>query len=63
MMSGIDEGCFMILTDQQEQLSLAVLHPETQVLTPKALRKLARTRSLDQWIDYETEGLAHADHA
>jgi hypothetical protein len=37
--------------------------PEKQVLTPDALRKLARTRSLEQWVNYQVEGIAHADHA
>lgn len=47
-------------TDQQ---SITVYLPEKQVLTPEALRKLARTRSLEQWLDYDVEGIAHADHA
>lgn len=40
-----------------------VYFPEAQVLTPEALRKLARVRSLEQWIEYNADGVPHADHA
>jgi len=46
-----------------DQGTITVYLPEKQVLTPEALRKLARKRSLEQWIDYDVEGIAHADHA
>ena len=49
--------------DRADQETITVYLPENQVLTPKALRELARTRSLEQWINYEVEGIAHADHA
>ena len=39
------------------------IFPKANVLTPEALRKLARTRSLKQWIEYNAEGAPHADHA
>ena len=45
------------------QGNITVYLPELHVLTPEALRKLARTRSLEQWIDYNPEGVPHADHA
>ncbi|MFN0055940.1 MAG: DUF4365 domain-containing protein [Planctomycetales bacterium] len=49
--------------DRADQETIIVYLPEKQVLTPEALRELARTRSLEQWINYEVEGIAHADHA
>lgn len=48
--------------ERADQESITVYLPETQVLTPDALRKLARLRSLEQWIDYDTGGEPHADH-
>ncbi len=45
-----------------DQETITVYIPEKHVLTPEALRKLARSRSLEQWIDYDIEGNAHADH-
>ena len=47
---------------KSDQETISVYLPETQVLTPDALRKLARVRSLEQWHDYNVEGIAHADH-
>jgi hypothetical protein len=44
------------------QGSITVYLPESQLLTPDALRKLARARSLEQWIEYNPEGVPHADH-
>lgn len=44
-----------------DQVSITVHLPEKQVLTPQALRQLARTRSLEQWVNYDVEGIAHAD--
>ena len=49
--------------EKADQETITVYLPEKQVLTPDALRKLARTRSLEQWVNYEVEGIAHADHA
>jgi hypothetical protein len=46
-----------------DQETITVYLPEKQVLTPDALRKLARKRSLEQWVNYQVEGIAHADHA
>lgn len=48
--------------EEVAQKTLTVYLPERQVLTPDALRKLARTRSLNQWIDYNADGAPHADH-
>jgi hypothetical protein len=45
------------------QETITVYLPESHVLTPDALRKLARMRSLEQWIEYNPEGTPHADHA
>ena len=45
-----------------DQETITVYLPEKQVLTSEALRKLARTRSLEQWINYDVEGSAHAEH-
>ncbi|HEX5244270.1 MAG TPA: DUF4365 domain-containing protein, partial [Tepidisphaeraceae bacterium] len=45
------------------QQSITVYLPETHVLTPASLRKLARARSLEQWIEYNADGVPHADHA
>jgi hypothetical protein len=45
------------------QGTITVYLPESHVLTPDALRKLARTRSVEQWIEYNPEGAPHADHA
>jgi hypothetical protein len=42
---------------------VTVYLPEKHVLTPEALRKLARARSLEQWIEYDPNGAPHADHA
>lgn len=49
--------------EETAQGTITVYLPESHVLTPDALRKLARTRSLEQWIDYNPEGAPHADHA
>ena len=49
--------------ERDDQESITVYLPESQVLTPNALRELARMRSLEQWINYNVEGIAHADHA
>ena len=49
--------------ERADQETITVYLPEKQVLTPEALRKLARTRSLEQWLDYDVEGRTHADHA
>ena len=49
--------------ERDGQETITVYLPETHVLTPDALRKLARTRSLEQWIDYDSEGEPHAEHA
>jgi hypothetical protein len=35
--------------------SKTVYVPEANILSPEALRSLARTRSLNQWIDYDPE--------
>ena len=40
-----------------------VYFPHSHVLTPDALRKLAKARSLEQWINYDQTGAPHADHA
>lgn len=48
--------------ENADQESVTVYIPEKQLLTPEALRKLARTRSLEQWVDYNSEGAPHADH-
>jgi hypothetical protein len=49
--------------ERADQESITVYLPERHVLTPEALRKLAKTRSHEQWIDYDQEGRPHADHA
>lgn len=49
--------------EEVAQETITVYLPETQVLTPDALRKLARARSLGQWIGYNADGAPHADHA
>jgi hypothetical protein len=49
--------------EETAQATITVYLPESHVLTPDALRKLARARSLEQWIDYNPEGKPHADHA
>jgi hypothetical protein len=38
--------------------TITVYVPERSVLTPEALRRLARTRSMGQWIDYATDDVA-----
>lgn len=43
------------------QGTITVYLPENQVLTPDALRNLARVRSLEQWIDYNAEGAPYVD--
>lgn len=48
---------------ETDQDSITVYLPQKHVLTPDALRKLARTRSLEQWIEYNPEGAPHAEHA
>jgi hypothetical protein len=49
--------------EETAQQTITVYLPESHVLTPDALRKLARARSLEQWIEYNPEGTPHADHA
>ncbi|MBI3463825.1 MAG: hypothetical protein HY000_12330 [Planctomycetes bacterium] len=49
--------------EETGQGTITVYLPESHVLTPDALRKLARTRSLEQWIEYNPEGAPHVDHA
>ena len=44
------------------QATITVYLPNSHVLTPDALRKVARTRSLDQWIEYNADGAPHDDH-
>lgn len=48
--------------EETAQETITVYLPESQVLTPEALRKLARARSLEQWIEYNSDGVPHADH-
>jgi Domain of unknown function (DUF4365) len=48
--------------ENADQENVTVYLPEAQVLTPEALRKLARARSREQWLVYDQEGKAHADH-
>lgn len=43
------------------QENVTVYLPEEQVLTPDSLRLLALKRSVGEWIDYNMEGIAHAD--
>ncbi len=45
-----------------DQETIAVYLPGNQVLTSKTLRELARTRSLEQWINDHVEGIPHAEH-
>lgn len=45
------------------QESITVYLPHSHVLTPQALRRLATTRSFEQWIDYDADGRPHAEHA
>jgi hypothetical protein len=45
------------------QESITVYLPDSHLLTPQALRQLAMTRSLEQWIDYDPSGKPHAEHA
>lgn len=47
----------------EDQESITVYLPDRHVLTPDALRKLAKARSMEQWIDYDPQGAPHADHA
>jgi len=49
--------------ERTDQETISVQIPVTQVLTPGALRELARTRSLEQWINYRVEAITHAEHA
>jgi hypothetical protein len=46
-----------------DQQTITVYLPDKHILTPEALRKLARTRSHEQWIDYDPNGAPHAEHA
>jgi hypothetical protein len=48
--------------EEVNQGTMTVYLPEAHVLTPEALRKLARARSLEQWITYNADGVPHADH-
>jgi len=48
---------------KDDQETITVYIPEKQVLTPEALRELARTRSLEQWLDYDVEGKTDANYA
>lgn len=49
--------------EEVAQGTTTVYLPERHVLTPDALRNLARTRSLEQWIEYNPEGEPHAEYA
>ncbi len=49
--------------EEVDQGSITVYLPEAHVLTPDALRKSARARSLEQWITYRPDGAPHADHS
>ncbi len=46
---------------ESAQGTITVYFPESHVLTPDALRKLARVRSLEQWIEYNPDGRPHAN--
>lgn len=46
-----------------DQESITVYIPETQLLTPDELRTLARTRSLEQWLNYDLGSKPDANHA
>lgn len=48
--------------EKADQKTITVYIPDQQLLTPEALRELARTRSRDQWLNYDSEGEAHAGH-
>lgn len=48
--------------ERADQKTITVYIPEQQLLTPEALRALARARSREQWLDYDSEGNAHAGH-
>ena len=48
--------------EEVNRATITLYLPETHVLTPEALRKLARARSLEQWITYNADGVPHADH-
>lgn len=41
--------------DTQNESNISVYIPEVNLLTPDALRRLARTRSCDEWIDYASD--------
>ena len=49
--------------EETAQGTITVYLPESHILTPDALRKLARARSLEQWIEYNPDGVPHADDA
>ncbi|HEY0983239.1 DUF4365 domain-containing protein [Schlesneria sp.] len=49
--------------ERDDQQTITVYLPEKQVLTPQALRELARIRSLEQWNNYDVEGIANANLA
>jgi hypothetical protein len=44
------------------QGSTTVYLPESHHLTPESLRRLATTRSREQWINYDASGKPHAEH-
>lgn len=45
------------------QQSITVYIPQAHVLTPEALRKIAKARSFEQTIEYNADGVPHADYA
>jgi len=62
-MSSLGEPSKCSGSKKNAQETITVYIPDKQVLTPEALRELARTRSLEQWLDYDVEGKTDANYA